>query len=158
VNGSVAVVTIARGRHDHLRRQLCSVRDGTARPDHVVVVAMGDRQLGGFLDSLGTQPAPSVVPLDTDGPLPLARARNLGASTALDLGAEVLVFLDVDCIAGPELVAAYAQVVRRHPETHLVRPGHLPRAGPWRAAALPRMAVRRSAPRSPSPLTRRAPA
>jgi N-acetylglucosaminyl-diphospho-decaprenol L-rhamnosyltransferase len=116
VNGSVAVVTIAHGRHDHLRRQLCSVQDGTARPDHVVVVAMGDPRLKGFLDSLDTEPDPCVVPLDADGPLPLARARNLAASTALDLGAEVLVFLDVDCIAGPELVAAYAQVVRRHPE------------------------------------------
>ena len=39
--------------------------------------------------------------------LPLARARNTGARHALAAGAELLVFLDVDCIPGPNLLARY---------------------------------------------------
>ena len=48
--------------------------------------------------------------------LPLARARNAGAQRALDTGAELLVFLDVDCIPGASLVnrnEAAATVHRR---------------------------------------------
>ena len=39
--------------------------------------------------------------------LPLARARNAGARRALDAGAELLVFLDVDCIPGAALLQRY---------------------------------------------------
>ena len=42
--------------------------------------------------------------------LPLARARNAGAQRALARGAERLVFLDVDCIPSPALVARYVEV------------------------------------------------
>jgi GT2 family glycosyltransferase len=115
--GSVAVVTIAHGRHDHLRRQHRSLLAGSPRPDLMVVVAMSDPALSGWGADQVEGPVPHVVSLDEPGPLPLARARNLGASTALDLGADTLVFLDVDCLAGPELVAAYDQVVQRHPRS-----------------------------------------
>ncbi len=43
-----------------------------------------------------------------DGRLPLAAARNAGARCAARAGAEVLVFLDVDCIPSAELVERYA--------------------------------------------------
>jgi GT2 family glycosyltransferase len=104
---SVAVVTIAHGRHDHLARQVQSLRAGTRAPDHVVV-AMGD-------PAIASLDGPHVVPLDADpAALRLAAARNLGASVALERGAEVLVFLDVDCLAGPDLVAGYDDVARAH--------------------------------------------
>ena len=103
MTGRVAAVTIAHGRHDHLTRQAASLRAGTREVDHVVV-AMGDPDL--HLDSA------HVVAMEADpAALPLAAARNLGARVALDRGAETLVFLDVDCLAGPDLVAAYDEVV-----------------------------------------------
>ncbi len=39
--------------------------------------------------------------------LPLARARNLGAARALTSDADLLVFLDVDCIPGVEMLQRY---------------------------------------------------
>lgn len=114
---SVAVITIAHGRHDHLRRQHASLVHGTTRPDHHVVVAMADPGLLAWRPESAHELTPCVVSLDADEDLPLAAARNLGAETALDLGATTLVFLDVDCLAGPELVGAYDQVVQLHPAT-----------------------------------------
>ena len=96
-----AVITIVAGRHDHLVRQRAAL-DG---PEHHVVVAMGEgeaercrRLVGDTSDVIGVETPP-------DG-LPLARARNAGARRALDAGAELLVFLDVDCIPGAGAPAA----------------------------------------------------
>jgi GT2 family glycosyltransferase len=101
-----AVITIASGRHDHLRRQLAGLTEGVRVPDRHVVVAMGDPDLAGVVGE-------PVVDLPVTGAnLPLARARNLGAAHALAAGAELLVFLDVDCIPGPRLVARYEEVAR----------------------------------------------
>ncbi|WP_205472488.1 glycosyltransferase family 2 protein [Nocardioides sp. SYSU D00038] len=112
----VAVVTIAHGRHDHLALQHRSLAAATARPADYVVVAMHDPGLGpATVDGLGRRVR--HLPRHPEG-LPLAAARNLGVTTALEAGAEVVVVLDVDCAAGPGLVASYAEVVRE-------RPGHL---------------------------------
>jgi GT2 family glycosyltransferase len=46
--------------------------------------------------------------------LPLARARNAGAEHALAAGAELLVFLDVDCLPGPELFSRYRTAALSH--------------------------------------------
>ncbi|MCA1984676.1 glycosyltransferase family 2 protein [Nocardioides nematodiphilus] len=111
-----AVVTIAHGRHEHLRRQIRSLRaggPGGATTPHVVV-AMADTEL---LDTHWGEDV-HVVAMEADpAALPLAAARNLGARRALDLGAHTLVFLDVDCLAGPGLVAGYGEVVARWPDT-----------------------------------------
>ena len=136
----VGTVTVAHGRHEHLRRQQHSLAAGSRVPDEVVVVAMEDPELvrGGLDDgppalldhrghdgsgALLDHPGPDgsgalldhrelhhrVVDLAADpGRLPLAKARNAGAQAALALGCDVLVFLDVDCLAGPDLVASYA--------------------------------------------------
>ncbi len=108
----VAVVTIVRGRHDHLRGQLWGLRRQTRVPDLHVVVAMDDPQVPGVL-ALEDTPWPTrVVPLAApDGRLPLSAARNAGAAVAATQGATVLVVLDVDCIPAPGLVARYAEVV-----------------------------------------------
>ncbi len=91
-----AVVTITSGRDAHLRRQ----RLGLAAdpPDLHVVVGMGERP-----DVPGTV---VEVPVPDTG-LPLAAARNAGAAAAIAAGAQVLVFLDVDCIPGPGTLSAY---------------------------------------------------
>ncbi|HEY3647036.1 MAG TPA: galactosyltransferase-related protein [Streptosporangiaceae bacterium] len=56
--------------------------------------------------------APRVDIVETTrqaGALPLARARNLGAQQAMSAGADLLIFLDVDCVPGPMLVSRYVQ-------------------------------------------------
>jgi N-acetylglucosaminyl-diphospho-decaprenol L-rhamnosyltransferase len=120
--GRVVVVTIAHGRHDHLALQMESLRAGSRAPDEHVVVAMDDRDLARW-------PAFVVSIPTTARGLPLAAARNLGVSTALDLAADVVICLDVDCLAGADLVGAYAAaahedpgVVWSGPVTYLSRP------------------------------------
>jgi len=106
----VAVVTIAHGRHEHLAAQHRSLARGTVRPDHYLAVAMDDpaiveEQVDGLtreVVAVGRGPV---------GGLPLAAARNVGVRTAIDAGADVVVLLDVDCLAGAGLVASYANVV-----------------------------------------------
>jgi N-acetylglucosaminyl-diphospho-decaprenol L-rhamnosyltransferase len=77
--------------------------------DSHVVVCMGD---GGAADVATTAPGP---PPDTvqvevsDSRLPLARARNAGARRAIESGADLLVFLDVDCIPAPGMVRRYVE-------------------------------------------------
>ncbi|GAB3026344.1 glycosyl transferase family A [Nocardioides flavus (ex Wang et al. 2016)] len=110
----VAVVTIAHGRHDHLAGQHRSLARGSALPDTYLVVAMDDP---GIVEEHVGALAREVVhlPRARGGALPLASARNLGVRTALDRGADVVVLLDVDCLAGERLVAAYAEVVTARP-------------------------------------------
>lgn len=102
----LAVITIAHGRHDHLALQQAGLRRSVLRPDLHVVVAMDDRGLEQALDPV---PWPRrVVHLARSGPhLPLARARNIGARTAVAAGATRLVFLDVDCVPSETLLGAY---------------------------------------------------
>ncbi len=107
------VVTIAHGRHDHLARQVRSLASGSQRAGQVLV-AMADPALAAW----GRRAGLHVVDLDADpAALPLAAARNTGARAALEQGADTVVFLDVDCLAGTDLVAGYADVVARQPGT-----------------------------------------
>ncbi|ROR91562.1 glycosyltransferase family 2 protein [Nocardioides aurantiacus] len=113
--GDVAVITLVRGRREHLARQQRSLSRGTVRPAQWVVVAMDDPGLADFAPRDGVRP--TVVHLDADPRgLPLAAARNAGAERALAAGARVLVFLDVDCLAGPHLVSAYDAAVTDDPD------------------------------------------
>jgi len=100
-----ALITIAHGRHAHLLRQYEALGASTVQPDDVILVAMDDR-------SLADLPFGDVGPTIVDLPagrrgLPLAAARNAGAEAALRAGADVLIFLDVDCLPGPGLVESY---------------------------------------------------
>ena len=105
-----AVVTIAHGRHEHLRGQGWGLLQQTQQPDDYVVVAMGDPDIADVAHE--QHPDPLVVELPADPTdLPLARARNAGAEAAVAAGAEVLVFLDVDCIPEPTTVERYAAVL-----------------------------------------------
>ncbi|GMA39210.1 glycosyltransferase family 2 protein [Mobilicoccus caccae] len=110
-----AVVTLVHGRHDHLRGLIAGLARGTHLPERLVVVAMDDPEVGSVCAdaSTGTGLAVEVIAVEgTPEGLPLAHARNRGADRAAELGCDVLVFLDVDCIPGPDLVACYADHVR----------------------------------------------
>lgn len=97
-----SVLTLVRGRADHLRNLMRGLAGQTLRPRELVIAWM--------------QPAPAPdlpdpgcpvrhVPVPGD-PMPLAAARNRAAAAATG---DLLVFLDVDCIPSPTLVAAYGQ-------------------------------------------------
>lgn len=113
---SVAVITVVHGRHDHLRLQDDSLAHSTRRPDNRVLVAMDDPEVLGWTTTTPPAPRTVSVPRHPDG-LPLAAARNAGATAAIDAGAEVLVFLDVDCLVSPGLVEDYADAVTSEPDT-----------------------------------------
>ncbi|MBA2464135.1 MAG: glycosyltransferase family 2 protein [Nocardioidaceae bacterium] len=110
----LGVITVVAGRHTHLAAQQRSLAAGTRRPDVRIVVAMGDPDAERVMGEATADHPPSgetavehlVVPPGSE--LPLARARNTGARLALDRGAELLVFLDVDCLASPDLLGSYA--------------------------------------------------
>ncbi|MET3962132.1 N-acetylglucosaminyl-diphospho-decaprenol L-rhamnosyltransferase [Marmoricola sp. OAE513] len=125
-----AVVTLAHGRHDHLIRQIRSLALGRRRPDLHVVVAVADTQIRNLPELCRH----SVVVLDTATDprgLPLAAARNLGLRAATDAGCDVLIALDVDCLAGPTLVNGYADIVRARPDAVWSGPvTYLPPPGP----------------------------
>lgn len=103
----LAVVTVAsEARTEHLRRQqeLLDRLGG----DVVRVV--------GWLE--GTPPTDLSarvvgVPPGEHG-LRVARGRNEAARVALEAGAEVLVFLDADCLPGPGLLGRYADAAVAH--------------------------------------------
>jgi N-acetylglucosaminyl-diphospho-decaprenol L-rhamnosyltransferase len=113
-----AVITLVHGRPGHLREQQRGLAAATVRPEHYVVVAMDDPSavaatLTGPLAGSGI--ALHTVTLPAGPRLPLAAARNAGARAALGAGAEVLVFLDVDCIPSPDAVGTYRSTVGAHP-------------------------------------------
>ncbi|MEU0795944.1 galactosyltransferase-related protein [Amycolatopsis sp. NPDC005961] len=111
-----AVVTITAGRDSHLQRQRDAL-DAADADVHVVVTMADVPQL---------RPSPSAPPLELvtvrPGPrgLPLAAARNAGARAALDREAELLIFLDVDCVPGPGALARYATAASRVPPATLL--------------------------------------
>ncbi len=100
------VITIASGRHDHLRAQQRGIAAGSQQPNGYIVVAMGDSEIRTVVNH--GEPVPTVVEVCLcDGRLPLARARNAGAAAALERGADLLIFLDVDCVPSYALLARY---------------------------------------------------
>ncbi len=103
IDASVAsVLTLVRGRDDRLRNLMRGLGRQGARPRELVIAWMQDEAAPDLPD-----PGCPVRHLHVPGePMPLAAARNRAAEAA---GGDLLVFLDVDCIPGPGLVAAYAQ-------------------------------------------------
>ncbi|HEY2220786.1 glycosyltransferase [Actinomycetospora sp.] len=140
-----AVITPVAGRAAHLRAQRAALATGDTVPDLHVIVAMGPT---GDLVDPGPGPAPDpdsgprtvVVEIEVpDAGLPLAAARNLGAAEARRHGAELLVFLDVDCLPGTQLLTRYGEAARGDPDAVLAGPvTYLPPApaGGWSAGAL----------------------
>jgi N-acetylglucosaminyl-diphospho-decaprenol L-rhamnosyltransferase len=125
----IAVVTIVRGRHAHLVAQQRSLLHGSRQPTVYVVVSMGDPELA---PHLMPELEGHVVDIPADPQrLPLAAARNLGAGRAFDEGADAVIMLDVDCLAGHDLVHGYAECVATEPSIVWSGPvTYLPPAGP----------------------------
>jgi hypothetical protein len=108
-----AVITIASGRPRHLARQSEGLARSGRAPEQRVVVALDPeerREIESLCPAADVLPAPR--PPGTTG-MPLAAARNAGAERALAGGAELLIFLDVDCIPAPELVGRYQEAAAK---------------------------------------------
>ncbi len=109
-----AVVTAVHGRTAHLRKQLEGLARVADQVDRHVVVAIDDDDVARTVRSAGVWT--EVVPFrSATRRLPVGAARNLGAQTAIDGGAELLIFLDVDCIPAPNMVNTYRRAAE-HPD------------------------------------------
>lgn len=125
-----AIITTVRGRGAHLRGQLRGLAESAQSADLHVVVALDDPRVGEIVAEEGS-PA-MVLDVEAAEPVPVALGRNRGAAAALRESAELLVFLDVDCIPGAELVGRYrstaaqpehADALLCGPVTYLAPPG-----------------------------------
>ena len=127
-----AVVTVVHGRTEHLRNQLAGLVRSSVPIDLHVLVAIDDDEVAASVPVHDRHTR--VVPLRSETRrLPVAAARNLGAQTAIDDGAELLIFLDVDCIPGSDLVHGYQRAAGdpAHRTGLLCGPvTYLPEAGP----------------------------
>jgi GT2 family glycosyltransferase len=97
---AVSVLTLAKGRAEHLSRLIEGLDRSLAAPVELIVVDMGGARI-----PAGRHAYPiRVLDLHGDG-LPLARARNAAAAAA---ESSCLLFLDVDCIPRASLVQMMA--------------------------------------------------
>jgi GT2 family glycosyltransferase len=103
------VITPVAGRHQHLLLQRRGLRRSTVPVDSHVVVCMDDTAAADVATDQAQPPATAVHVEVPDPRLPLARARNAGAERAIENGADLLIFLDVDCIPAPGMVRRYVQ-------------------------------------------------
>ncbi len=95
------MLTLVRGRDEHLRNLMRGLARQTLAPVELVIAWMQPDAAPDLPD-----PGCPVRHLHVSGePMPLAAARNRAAEAA---SGELLIFLDVDCIPGQGLVAAYA--------------------------------------------------
>ncbi|MEG3165358.1 galactosyltransferase-related protein [Sphingomonas sp. PB2P19] len=98
---TVSVLTIVRGRRDHLVNLIAGLNAATQAPDELVIAYMQDEPHA----DLPATPFPVRTVMVPGDPMPLAAARNRAAEAA---SGETFVFLDVDCIPSPTLIARYA--------------------------------------------------
>jgi GT2 family glycosyltransferase len=123
-----ALITLAHGRREHLILQQQALAGAHRPADQYVVAAIDDERVAPALS--GREPAAAVldVPASSER-LPLARARNRGAEHALRDAAELLIFLDADCVPHPRLIDRYATAASRCDSALLCGPvGYLPAA------------------------------
>lgn len=97
---SISVLTLAKGRPDHLVNMMLGLARQTVLPDEFIVAVMQEKPYEG----LPSMPFPvRQILLETDG-LTLATARNRAAEEATG---DALVFLDIDCIPAPLCLRDY---------------------------------------------------
>ena len=105
---SISVLTLVRGRQNHLDHLIAGLRAQIRKPDELVIAYM--------------QEQPPAVPSDCPfavacvhvggNPMPLAKARNKAAQHA---SGEIFAFLDVDCIPDRQFAKRAAEAVNEEP-------------------------------------------
>jgi GT2 family glycosyltransferase len=124
VAAEISVLVPVRDRIEHLANLVAGLnRAVTAGPEFELLVGwMGGEDPRPVLKHARGFAA-AALPVEGDE-LPLAAARN---ALAKDAQAELLVFLDADCIPSRALLAAYARVLREHDALAVGETRYLPR-------------------------------
>jgi GT2 family glycosyltransferase len=104
---NISVLTLLRGRLEHLHNLVEGLRRSTRPPDELVVARMGGPDPS-RVAALAPCPAHVLDIPSSPERLPLAEARNGAARAAVG---DIFVFLDVDCIPGAQLVASYERAL-----------------------------------------------
>jgi GT2 family glycosyltransferase len=140
----VSVVTLGKGRPDHLLNLVRGLMQQTLPPTELIVAVMQDE-----LYDLPDASFPiRQIQVIADA-LPLAAARNVAARAA---AGELLVFLDMDCIPTPTLLADYAGFSTELDGLLMGEVLYLPggaTAGDWTYDAFAKVAVKHSDRRGP---------
>ena len=114
----ISVCTLAHGRQDHLRNLVKGLAH-SHRPPCELVIAVMQQEKYTLPDT--SFPIRQVV-LGSAG-IPLSAGRNAAARHARS---DLLVFLDVDCIAHPALLDDYAAAAETHAGVLMGEVGYLP--------------------------------
>ncbi|MCT8000751.1 galactosyltransferase-related protein [Sphingomonas sanguinis] len=142
----ISVVTLAGGRPEHLRNVVLGLGRQTQLPTELIVAVMQD-------DAYDLPAAPFPIrQMRVSGPrLPLAQARNAAARAAVG---DKLVFLDMDCIPTPGLIAEYDRYLDEMDGLLMGEVMYLPGGatqGDWQYEDFAARAVRHSDRRGPPP-------
>lgn len=105
-NAHASVLTLVRGREQHLHRMIEGLNRQSVPPGELVIAFMQPRPMQDLPPT--NFPVRTVVVDRTY--LPLAEARNAAARAATFRN---LVFLDVDCVPAPTLIASYMDGLER---------------------------------------------
>jgi GT2 family glycosyltransferase len=103
----VIVLTLVHGRRAHLANLIRGLEQSTVLPSALVIVQMNETP---FRWTSSRFPIIHRAIDTDDSQLPLAAARNAAVDAA---PGNQLVFLDVDCIPAPDLLARYQEVLSR---------------------------------------------
>lgn len=115
----LSVLTLVRQRREHLVNLMLSLDAQQQRPDELVIAWMQPEPD----DNLPVTRFPVRHVMVKGEKLPLARARNAAVDAATF---DALVFLDVDCIASPGLIARYREVLTARPALYIGEVHYLP--------------------------------
>ena len=132
------VLTIVRGRRDHLVNQAIALSQSHPKPAEWIVVGMNEQPAD--LPDVGF-PVRCHRLDQPDHSLPLAAARNMAADLATTAN---LIFLDVDCLPMQNLVGGLSGHLRRHKGLWMGDVRYLPPAvtdAPWTLASLAKQSV-----------------
>ena len=116
---SVSICTLAHGRDAHLVNLVHGLNRSSRRPDELVIAVMQEER---YVLPETDFPVRQFL-LGTDG-ICLAEARNTAARQA---SGEFLIFLDVDCIPAPTLIADYVAAADHETGVMMGEVGYLPK-------------------------------
>lgn len=114
-NVPLSVITIVKGRREHLGKLIEGLEENKVLPEELVIVHMNEKP-GRFQSGKFRISEYSIYNLIG---LPLAGARNFGARHAI---CDFCAFLDVDCIPDRDFVGVYHKNLNASPENLLVGP------------------------------------